>query len=149
MISHHIAAQRRDELSALVAAHGGAITPAQVVNFARNPATALHGLFVWDDTEAARKYREVQAQTYLRAVVRLIPRENDEPVSVRAFVSLSTDRGSSVYRPIVDVLNDDEARAVLVADAQRELAALKQKYAHLQELAHVWDAIAEPVRLAA
>lgn len=145
----HLAAVRRQELDALVERHGGTITPAQVVEFAADPGTALHALFVWDDSEAARRYREVQAAQYLRVVMRLIPREGDEPTAVRAFVSLSVDRGTGVYRPIVAVLSDDEQRAQLVQDAMRELAAFRRKYAHLEELASVFGVIdAAPARAA-
>jgi hypothetical protein len=146
MTKAEVAAARRRELEQLVWQHSGTITPAQVVEFAADPETALHTLFTWDDTEAARKYREVEAAKFLRAVVKLIPRENDEPLMVRAFVSLSTDRRTEhVYRPIVDVLDDEERRVVMVQDAKRELAGVKQKYAHLHELARVWDAIADAV----
>ena len=146
MTRAEIAQARREELAGLVQQHGGTVTPAQVVAFAENPETAMHTLFTWDDTEAARKYREVEAAKYLRAVVKLIPRENKEPLVVRAFVSLSTDRRTEhVYRPILDVLGDDERRAVMVEDAKRELVGIRQKYAHLNELAQVWDAIADAV----
>jgi DNA transposition AAA+ family ATPase len=146
MTRAQVAEARRMELEQLVWANGGTITPAQVVSFAENPDTALHSLFTWDDTEAARQWRESEAQSYMRAVVRLIPRDNAEPLVVRAFVSLSTDRRMDhVYRPITDVLEDDDRRAVLVEDAKREMIALKRKYAHLHELAQVWDAIAEAI----
>ncbi len=137
-----LARQRREELDALVAQHGGTITPAQVVAFAADPATALHTVFCWDDTEAARRFREVQAAQYLRAVVRFVPRPNDEPVAVRAYVHLSSDRGEHLYRPVVSVLDDDAQRAQLVADAMRELHAFRAKYQHLSELAGVFDALA-------
>jgi hypothetical protein len=146
MTRAQVAAARRAEIEQLFRSNRGTVTPAQVVAFAENPATALHSLFTWDDSEAARQWREAQAASYMRAVVKLIPRENAEPLVVRAFVSLSTDRRADhVYRPITDVLDDDERRAVLVEDAKREMIALKRKYAHLHELAQVWDAIAEAV----
>ncbi len=141
-MSHELAALRRTELESLFAGTGGTVTPSEVVAFASDPRTALHSLFEWDDDAAARAFREVQAQGYLRAVVRIIPRDDGAPVTVRAFVSLSSDRGSGVYRSIVDVLDDDEQRAELVQDARRELGALKRKHGHLEELAQVWDAIA-------
>ena len=34
-------------------AHGGKLRPKDVVEFARNPATALHECFEWDDKKAA------------------------------------------------------------------------------------------------
>lgn len=141
MISREIATRRRDEVETLIVDNGGTITPQQIVAFATAPTTALHSLFVWDDTVAAQLYRETQASMYLRAAVRLIPRDNDEPLSVRAFVHLSTERGQHVYRPVVDVLSDPSQRDVMIRDALSELNGVRQKYAHLEELALVWDAI--------
>jgi len=141
-MSRVLADQRRAELAALVVEHGGAVTAAQIVDCASDPASALHALFEWDDTEAAQKYREVQAQTYLRAIVRVMPREGgQEPLCVRAFVSLSDDRGTGLYRPIELVLDDDRQRAQMVADARAELLAIRAKYGHLQELTRVWGAV--------
>ena len=149
MITKDIATARREEVEALATRNGGTITPQQIVDFARDPNTAMHTLFVWDDTEVAKRYREVQAATFLRVRVRLTPAQQDEPVLVRAYVNLSTDRGSSVFRPIETVLSDETMRATLLSDAKRELIAVKQKYGHLQELSHVWDALSVPVQIAA
>lgn len=141
-MSTALAERRRAELAALVAENGGTITPAQVVEHAAQPTSTLHALFTWDDTLAARQWREAQAAKYLRAVVRLVPVGHSHPMTVRAFVSLSSDRGEScVYRPIVDVLENDDHRAQLLADARAELIALQRKYQHLQELHDVWDVI--------
>jgi hypothetical protein len=141
-MSTALAERRRAELATLVERHGGAITPAQVVQHAANPESTLHALFTWDDTLAARQWREAQAAKYLRAVVRLIDVPNAQPMTVRAFVSLSTDRGTTcAYRPIEDVLDDETRRANLLADARAELIALQRKYQHLQELHEVWEAV--------
>lgn len=35
----------------------GRLTPAEVLEEARNPESPLHDQFTWDDTEAAEKYR--------------------------------------------------------------------------------------------
>lgn len=132
-----LGAARRVELDALLAQHGGTITPAQVVAFAKNPETALHGVFEWDDGEAAQKYREVQAARYIRAVARIIERPGTKPVRVRAFVSLPEEQG---YRDINGVLEDPESRDALLRQALRELAAFRAKYKNLQELAAIFAA---------
>jgi hypothetical protein len=139
-----LAARRREELTALVEESGGTITPKQIVAFAANEATALHSLFLWDNDEAAQLYRESQAAKYLRAVVTMVPRPDGPPITVRAFVSLSSDRESSgAYRPIMQVLDDDEQRETLLRDALTELAALQRKYGHLEELRSAWDALSD------
>jgi len=141
MISN-LAELRRAELMALAASHDGTLSPAAVVAHASNSTSALHALFTWDDTIAAARWREEQASQYLRAVVTLLPGHDGTLVRVRAFVSLSVERGPGhVYRPIESVMSNDERRAVLLADAKRELAALKVKYAELTELSSVWTVL--------
>ena len=56
------------------------VTAAMVLDAARAEDSPLHGLFVWDDTEAAEKYRIIQARGFLRAVVRIIPSAPQGPV---------------------------------------------------------------------
>lgn len=46
----------------------GAITPQNIVNYARNPETHIHKAFEWDDSAAAEKYRIHQATTLARAI---------------------------------------------------------------------------------
>lgn len=140
-MSRELAARRRAELDALVATHGGSISPRQVVDFARDPETALHTVFEWDDSVAAERFREVQAAHFIRAVVKSVPASNSGPVQVRAFVALTPDRGEVSFRPIESVLDDPKRRAQLVADAFAELSALREKYQHLTELSAVWDAM--------
>lgn len=127
------------ELKKLVAKHGGKVTPRLVVEYARNPRTALHARFTWDDGEAAEKYRLWEARALLNVFVTvLVP--DTEPV--RVFTSLSTDRHKrGGYRLTTSVLSDTEHRAIMLADAKRELHAVKLRYQHLNELAEVWAAI--------
>ena len=56
------------------------VTPVMVLDAARPPDSPLHGLFVWDDNEAAERYRIIQARGFLRAVVRILPGGSREPM---------------------------------------------------------------------
>jgi len=71
--------------------------------------------------------------------------ESTEPVEIRsrALLSLSSDRGTSVgsYIDTVAALSDKKKRKVLLADARKELAAFRQKFQMLKELAAVFKAI--------
>lgn len=136
----NLSGQRRAEVEALVKANGGQITPHALLDFASDPTSALHDLFTWDDTEAAQKYRELQATRYLRAIVKLIPRgENEAPMRVRAYVADAD--GQHTYRPVVEVMSTEAGRAALLSRAMRELQAFRAKYAELQELAQVFAAL--------
>jgi len=123
------------------------LIPEEVVRAAQSPRSPLHELFTWDDTEAARRHRLEEARQLIRVTVTLIPGTDQE---VRAYVSLSEDRpqgvkgqitGGGGYRATAEVMSDEQLRAILLADAQREMRAFQNKYARLSELALVFDAM--------
>lgn len=126
----------------LVQASGGLLAPADLVEAARPETSPLHRYFQWDDTEAAKQYRIVQARGLLRVCVRYEPSGN-EKLEVRVFASLPQDREKEGggYRMMVEVLSDEILRAQLLIDAQNELNRFKIKYARLTELAHIFAAI--------
>lgn len=127
------------ELRELAELHGGVIPPRAVVDKARDPETALHSKFTWNDGEAAEAWRLHQARKVLQVYVTVITSKT-EPV--RTFVSLTTDRkAGGGYRLTVDVLDNDEFREQLIRDALDELKRVKVKYKHLHELAEVWTAV--------
>lgn len=61
------------------------LTAFHVLDAARDPNSALHAHFEWNDGAAARAYRYEQAERLIvRAKVRIIPREDDGPRVIRA-----------------------------------------------------------------
>lgn len=130
-----------DELRALEDADG-MLMPERVVEFASNPETALHSRFTWDDTEAAKAHRLWQARVLIRVVVREVPNTNTrEPI--RTYVSLGSDRkDGGGYRTLVSVMEDDELRAELLAQAKAEARRWADRYRDLVELAKVREEIA-------
>lgn len=136
-----------EELAALADASDGLLKREQVVEAARNKKSALYAEFkakgLWDDAKAAEMARLEYAGRLIRTyVVKAI--EEDLP-PVRAMVSVVSDRErGGGYRPIRDVLDDDNLRAQMIATALMELRALKRKYDQLTELAAVWAAIPDP-----
>lgn len=131
------------ELESVARKHGGMLPARAVVDFARDPETALHSMFDWDDTEAAENWRVHQARNIIASVT-IEPRPN---VVIRAWCSLPSDRGgdSPAYRPTMRVMSDADLRAQLLASVKDELGRLRHKHANLSELAHVWKAIDESV----
>lgn len=125
------------ELARIAEMNNGVLRQEDVVDFARDPDTALHTQFEWDDTEAARKWRLEQAARIIRLQVRVV--ENTEQ-TVRAFVSLSVDRTPhGGYRPINAVLGSKELSRQLMRDALAELSAVRRKYQTLKQLNDVWE----------
>lgn len=56
------------ELQRLFDANNGRLTPEQVVDAARSPASPLHARFDWSDADAAAKWRLEQARGLIRSV---------------------------------------------------------------------------------
>jgi hypothetical protein len=130
---------QRNELERIRLEHGGLLKPADVVAAAVPKKSILHDLFTWDDTEAAAKFRLVEAQRIIRVVVTVV-KEDHEPV--RAYVSLLKDRDDgNGYRHVLDVLKSDDDREDMLKTAMAELQAFKRKYQRLSELAPLFDAI--------
>lgn len=132
----------KQELEALAEANNGLLKPEVVVEFAKNPDTALHNRFEWDDTEAAKQYRLWQARQLIRVIVNILPNENE--IKYKMFVSLQEDRrNGGGYRTLVDVMSDEEMRKRLLAQAHEDFKLWQKKYQQLKELAPVFDKMAE------
>lgn len=126
-------AQILQELEEVRKAHKGKLYPHDVVEYARDPDTALHKRFTWDNTDAARKWRLYQAQEIIRVCVVILP-NTDNPV--RAYVSLSTDRKpkKGFYRATADVMSSVSMKEIMMSDAKKELNAFAMKYETLQNV---------------
>lgn len=129
-----------EELEHIAEVNGGLLRPKDVVSFAADPETALHGKFTWDDEEAGHNYRLWQARTLIRCTVIMLPKAKKE---YRAFVSMKSDRMNpgGGYRSTVSVLARKSSRNDLLKQALEELEAFKARYKELKELADVFDAI--------
>lgn len=119
----------------------GVITPAAVVDKARDPDTALHSQIDWDNEEAGGKWRLHQARMLIvryDVVVETAPETN---IRVRQFVNT----GPSSYTPIDDAFADPASREMVMHQATRELAALRRKYDQLVDFDAVIQAhLAKP-----
>ena len=109
----------------------GALTPAVVVDEARDPAHPLHARFEWDDTIAGEKYRRQQASELIRSV-KVTAVTGEELTRVRAYHSVPTADGRT-YAPIEDVQADPFTRRLVLAQAEREYVQLLKRYQHLKE----------------
>lgn len=130
--------RRQQELEAIRSKSGGVLKPETVVEFARNPKTALHSWFTWDDSDAAREYRLWQARQVIRVCVTI--QENEKEPPVRTYVSLYEDRGGDGYRLMTDVLSDEEMCEKLLVQALAEFKLWQAKYNQLNKLAPIFAA---------
>jgi hypothetical protein len=118
----------------------GLMKPEQVVEYARDPSTALHDRFEWDNEVCGDRYRLYQARMLIRAYGYREPSTEKEH---RLFVSLTPDRKTAGggYRLITSVLSNKAQRTQLLEDAHEEMMIFRRKYAVLQELSVVFAAM--------
>lgn len=119
------------------------LVAAEVVEAAKDPQSALHEHFTWDDTEAAKKHRENEARNLIRAYIVHEPRVNRK---VRGYISVPTDRlDGGGYRPVSDVLDRPDWVSQLVEEVRNKLLSTRTSYAHLKALDPLWDAIEKQI----
>ncbi len=96
---------KADRLQWIYEDNGNQLEPESVVADAADPDSPLHDAFIWDDTEAAHKYRLDQA----RGLIRWVKYESklvSHTVSVPKYVSYGTEQADSGYESIEDVAKD-------------------------------------------
>jgi ParB-like chromosome segregation protein Spo0J len=118
--------QERKLLTKMALQNGGVLKVEDVLQEAQDEGSILHRHFEWDDTEAAVQYRKQQARTLIaRCRITLV---ETEPVQIRAFVSLPTDReAGGGYRLTSEVVSDAALKAELLRDIQLTIVRWTQK----------------------
>lgn len=127
-----------EELERLRKENGNNLTAESVVEAAKKQSSPLHPFFDWDDDSAAHKYRLRQAQRLIGSV-EIVRRGKNKQITVRAFVKL--DRSKKAWESTVDILGDEDKRAILVKQALDEAEAWAARYDDLAELAEIHGAI--------
>jgi len=123
----------RDQLLAIHDEHG-TLTPALVVDTARDESHPLHDRFEWDDKVAGESYRRDQAHRLIRSV-RVVYREADDKEgarTVRAFHAVRNESGH-VYEPVEHITENPLLTKLLMQDMEREWKQLKRRYGRFEE----------------
>lgn len=124
----------------------GYLKPEDIVEEARKKSNRLHDYFIWDDTEAAQQYRIWQAR-HLIAVLVVVRSDDksDDPLTVRAYAHMKEDDENKDAGPhyvnVMEGMTDLGMRERILADALKELASFRRKYADLKELAAIFAAM--------
>lgn len=118
--------EERNLLTKIARQNGGVLKVEDVLSEARDESSPLHKHFEWDDSEAAEQYRRQQARSLIqKCKITLI---ESQPVEIRAFVSLPTDReNGGGYRLTSEVMGDDRMKAELLRDIKLTIARWTQK----------------------
>lgn len=124
-------ADLRSELLAVREKYGE-LTPANVVDAARDEDHPLHSRFEWDDAVAGEKYRIAQAKQLIRVVRETYTDPTGKPADVRSFHAIPRENGI-VYEPAEEIARDDIATKVLLASMEREWRALRARYERFAE----------------
>ena len=114
------------------------VTPANVLEKARNKKTELHKCFEWDDSVAGEKYRLIQARQIIQHFVIIPPDDEEDTPKVRSY-QITTER--SKYEPTRMFLQNPDEYKELLKRAKNELEAFKQRYKTLTELETIFEEI--------
>ena len=112
------------------------VTPEEVLAKATDENSELHKCFEWDDTEAANKYRLIQARQIIQMIV--IKQEDTKKPEMRVF-QITTERNT--YQPTILFLEQKDEYQALLDRALRELEAFKVRYSTLSELENIFKEI--------
>lgn len=124
-----------DELRRIASVNAGVITAGDVVAAAKARRSPLHRHFEWDDDKAAHEYRLVQARALIRSVHVQLTSPDGESRTVRAFVHTATDTEDvRAYRPIEDVANDSDARAVFLSQLEMEWKSFRRRWSDYESV---------------
>lgn len=122
---------------------GGKLTPKELVEAARDVDSPLHNEFEWNDTKAAQKYRERQAQYIISSIELVIiniptnPTELDLEIvnvadekkdisAVKFYHSLDSD--GTGYENIVSISSDEEKAKKLLENCKKDIGNFREKY---------------------
>lgn len=120
----------------------GVCHPAMLVKAAARKESPLHGLFEWDDSEAAKRYRVEQARRVIRTLRVVV---DDQLTAKPSFVHVTTIAADGVangYMATHRALEGDTRDQVL-KDALGVLEGARRRYEALTELSSVWSALDE------
>lgn len=113
-------------LTRMARRNGGVLLVEDVLKEAQNEDSILHKHFEWDDSEAADQYRRQQARALIqRCKIQMV---ESEPVEIRAFVSLPTDRSNGGgYRLTSEVVGDEYMKSELLHDIRLTISRWNKK----------------------
>lgn len=131
----------------LLQKHEGHISPAILLEAAKDPASPFHHLFEWDDSKGAENFRLMQAASIIRrwkgSVMRIDQGEQKVVIqTIRRVQSPAGSRkGGASYETIEQIMQDPTKRSDMVRTVRKELLSYRQRYAELTELSAIWQEI--------
>lgn len=125
----------------------GKVTAENLINSARPQDSIMHDCFEWNDTEAAEKYRLLEAKNVINQLVKVVvEKDSEQSRGQRAYVNINPQRGfgsKGDYISIERAMSEEETRKIVLKRALEELIAYKRKYQEFSELSKVFSTIGE------
>lgn len=118
------------ELDTIQQTRGG-VTPADVVEVARSPDSAMHRCFEWNDSKAATKYRHDQARNLVRSV---IVKTEKKPNGAPMFIHTSDEEIGPRYMAASVIVDRPDLIAMARAHAAGYLRTARQRLTEIEEL---------------
>jgi len=124
----------------------GELTPALVVDVARDDTHPLHTRFEWNDAVAAEKHRREQAHQLIKSVrISYTNTRTGTPISIRAFHAVKRpDTNRYAYEPTAVVMQDPAIMQLLRMEMHREWQAFRRRYEEHEEF---WAMVTDDVRV--
>lgn len=124
----------------------GRLTPAIVVDVARDPAHPLHPRLEWDDAVAGHAYRIDQAHRLIQSVTITYrePTQTSPGTTGRAFLAVRDESGWA-YQPAHDVAANPIVAKLVASEMEREWRALRRRYEAFEEF---WAMVAADLKAA-
>lgn len=133
-IDANIAGKQCEELEKTVG-----LTPKNLLDANRDENAPLHSEFEWNDTIAAEKYRERQAQHIIACLcVRAETTNGKKSEPIRAFLKTAPE---FEYQSLNVILQSADSHSAMLAMALKELKAFQRKYKALAELKPLFDVL--------
>ena len=127
-----------DKCANAIMSLGEDVSPAQIVEYAKNPDTELNKCFTWNDAEAASKYRIYEArQVVCNLIVHKENGDKQEPTPIRLFHKIENGH----YKPLTLIVQNEDEYESLLRQCKEALQSLKRKYSSLSEYQEIWDLI--------
>lgn len=122
------------ELERISEEHNNELKPEYVVQDAQDESSPLHGVFEWDDSKAAQKFRLEQAR-HLMNHIRVEIVEEKVEAKLNAFVHVQkAEKAPRVYVPIHHCVLNDHAYQDLLNQAKEQMQTFVVTYAQIEEL---------------
>lgn len=125
-----------------IEAREGAVTPHTLLAASRPVDAPLHGLFEWDDTKAAERWRLNQAQEIISSL-RIVVREGEPDVPAMAYVEVAAggDRHRKAFVPMTAVVDDRERRVQFLMGELRNLEGILRRTEAFGEMEPLREAV--------